>query len=135
MMKAKIVETLPVIVLLALLTGCGNYYDYSDYYDIYGNAGKAYSVTVWSSSDSNIDIFVDGNRVGTVTQKYLTAPDCGAAGCVMYSTFDGGKKITLRGESADGKVKWSEKSFRLNRDCRKVQLVTNSDGVQEVLVN
>ncbi len=134
-MKAKVVKTLPVLMLLGLLVGCGSYGDYSDYYDIYGNATHSYGITVWTSTSSNVDVFVNGERIGTVTQRYESAPECGAAGCVMFSTLDGGTKITLRGESVDGRTQWQEKTFRLNRDCRKIQLITNEQGVPEVVVN
>ena len=131
-MKSKILKTLPILFAAALLTACGTYGDYGDYY---GSAANTYSVTVWTNSASNIDVFVNNQRVGTVTQSYQEAPECGASGCVVYTTIDGGTKITLRGESTDGKIKWDEKSFRLNRACRRVELVTNSAGEPEVLVN
>lgn len=130
-MKTKVIKTWPFFFLLILLAGCG---DYSQYYTVYGTA-HSYGVTVWTSSDSDIDVYVNGERIGTVTESYSQAPECGAAGCVMYSTEDGGIKVTLRGESTDGRIKWQDRSFRLNRDCRKVQLITNEEGQPEILVN
>lgn len=134
-MKSKVAKTFPIIALIGLLAGCGTYGTYGDYSDYYGMSANSYSVTIWTNTDSDIDVFIDGQRVGTVTEKYDQAPECGAAGCVVFSTEEGGTKVTLRGESIDGKTKWEEKSFRLNRSCRKVQLITNEEGVPVVEVN
>jgi len=132
-MKTKVTKTWPLLILIGLLTGCGG--NYSQYYDIYGASTRTYEVTIWTSTDSDIDVYINDERVGTVTEAYNQEPDCGAAGCVVYSTLDGGIKVTLRGQSTDGQVTWQERSFRLNRSCRKVQLVKNAEGQPEVVVN
>lgn len=141
-MKTKIVKSLPLLLLPFLFLGCSNYGSgsYGDYgnlsdYTGYGNGGKKFGVTIWTNSEANVNVFVNGKQVGVISQKYDQAPDCGAKGCVYYDTEDGGIKITVRGESVDGTVKWEEKSLRLNRDCRKVQFVTNTDGTPDILMN
>lgn len=138
-MKTKIIKSWPVMLLLLLFLGCdkygsGSYGDFSKYTG-YGNGARKFGVTVWTNSDSNINVYVNGNQVGVVSQNYDQAPDCGATGCVYYDTEDGGIKITIRGESVDGMVKWEEKSLRLNRDCRKVQFVRDADGIPQILMN
>jgi hypothetical protein len=137
-MKTKLSKSWPLLLLIVLMMGCGKYggsYTNLSDYSGYGNGFKKFGVTVWTNSESNINVYVNGAQVGTVSQKYDQAPGCGASGCVYYETEDGGTKITIRGESVDGKVKWEEKSLRLNRDCRKVQFVKNSDGTPEILMN
>ncbi len=122
-----------------LFFGCGNYgsggYGSLSNYTGYGNGARKFGVTVWTNSETNVNVFVNGKQVGVVSQKYDVAPDCGAKGCVYYDTEDGGSKITISGVSADGTIKWEEKSLRLNRDCRKVQFVKTADGPPEILMN
>ncbi len=137
-MKTKLIKSWPLLFLALFFLGCGNYgsgsYGSMDYSG-YGNGSRKFGVTVWTNSDASVNVFVNGTQVGTVSQKYDEAPDCGAPGCVYYDTEDGGLKITISGESIDGKVKWTERSLRLNRDCRKVQFVKNSEGLPEILMN
>ena len=138
-MKTKIIKSLPLFLLLILLLGCskygsGNYGSLSKYTG-YGNGDRKFGVTVWTNSDNNVNVFVNGAQVGVVNQKYDQEPECGAKGCAYYDTEDGGTKITISGVSVDGKIKWEGKSLRLNRDCRKVQLVMSADGPPEILVN
>ena len=131
-MKAKIVNLLPSLIVLFLISGCSNY---TGNYSGYGNGNHKFGVTVWTNSDNAINVFINGKQAGQLTQKLDVAPECGAAGCVYYDTEDGGIKITIRGESVDGKVIWGEKSMRLNRDCRMVQFIKTSEGVPEILMN
>jgi hypothetical protein len=131
-MKAKILKSLPFLVVLLLVSGCSNY---TGNYTGYGNGAHKFGVTVWTNSDNAINVFINGEKTGVLSQKLDVAPECGAAGCVYYDTEDGGIKITIRGESVDGKLVWEEKSMRLNRDCRKVQFVKTADGVPEILIN
>jgi len=137
-MKTKILKSWPLLLLPLLIFGCskysGSYGDVSDYTG-YGNGARKFGVTVWTNSESNINVYVNGVRIGILATKLDQAPECAAKGCVYYETEDGGIKITIRGESVDGKVKWEEKSFRLNRDCRKVQFIQNTDGVPDILLN
>jgi len=130
-MKTKLINSWPILLLALVIISCGRYGDYTGY----GNGARKFGVTVWTNSDNSIKVFINGEKVGVLSRKYDQAPECGAAGCVFYDTEDGGIKITIRGESADGLVKWEEKSFRLNRDCRKVQFITNNAGVPEILMN
>jgi hypothetical protein len=137
-MKTKIVKSLPILLFTLFLISCGRYGgDYSSMgdYSGYGNGATKFGVTVWTNSESNIKVFINDLQVGVVSMKYDQAPECGAAGCVYYDTEDGGIKITIRGESVDGTIKWEEKSMRLNRDCRKVQFVKSSDGTPVILMN
>lgn len=131
-MTTKILKSLPFLLVLLLFSGCGRY---GGNYTGYGNGAQKFGVTLWTNSDSNINVFIDGVQVGIVAQKYDQVPECGAPGCVYYDTEDGGIKITVRGESVDGKLKWEEKSLRLNRDCRKVQFIKSTQGVPEILMN
>jgi hypothetical protein len=135
-MKTKIRISLSLMVLALLIIGCSRYSDGGlSKYTGYGNGARKFGVTIWSNSDNNINVFVNGQQIGVISQKLDLAPDCGAAGCVYYDTEDGGIKITVRGESVDGLVKWEEKSLRLNRDCRKVQFVRSDSGAPEILMN
>lgn len=130
---------MPLLVLVVLVLGCGEYGgSYTSglsNYSGYGNGARKFGVTIWTNSESNINVFVNGQQIGILSQKFDQAPDCGSTGCVYYDTEDGGIKISVRGESVDGKVKWEEKSLRLNRDCRKVQFVKNAEGATEILLN
>ncbi|TSA38117.1 MAG: hypothetical protein D4R64_04120 [Porphyromonadaceae bacterium] len=137
-MKTKLIKSLPLLVLILLVLGCGKYggsYTNLSDYTGYGNGARKFGVTVWTNSENTINVFVNGQQIGIISQKYDQAPECGSAGCVYYDTEDGGIKITIRGESVDGKIKWEEKSLRLNRDCRKVEFIKNSDGTPDILVN
>ena len=137
-MKTKILKSWPYILCVLLVFGCskysGNYTNLTDYSG-YGNGSRKFGVTIWTNSATSINVFINGQQVGSVNQKYDQAPDCGAAGCVYFDTEDGGSKITVRGESVDGTVKWEEKSLRLNRDCRKVQFIKNAAGAPEIVMN
>ncbi|MFA6127228.1 MAG: hypothetical protein WC699_07995 [Bacteroidales bacterium] len=136
-MKAKLAKSLPLLMLALIVVGCGNYsgnYTSLDYSG-YGNGARKFGVTVWTNSESAINVYVNGQQVGVVSKKYDQAPECGSPGCVYYDTEDGGIKITISGESADGKIKWAEQSLRLNRTCRKVELVQNPDGSPAMLMN
>jgi hypothetical protein len=138
-MKTKIMKSLPLLLLPLLFLGCSKYssggYGSASNYTGYGNGARKFGVTVWTNSETNVNVFVNGVQVGVLSQKYDAAPDCGAKGCVYYDTEDGGMKITIRGESPDGTIKWEEASLRLNRDCRKVQFVKTADGPPEILMN
>jgi hypothetical protein len=137
-MKTKLIKSLPILLFVVILAACGRYggsYGNMGDYTGYGNGPLKYGVTVWTNSDSNINVFINGQQVGVIGKKYETMPDCGAAGCVYYDTEDGGTRITIRGESADGTIRWEEKSLRLNRDCRKVQFVKNSNGTSGIVMN
>ena len=140
-MNTKIVKWWPLLLLPLLIFGCSKYGTYgtgtlSKYTGTgYGNGARKFALTVWTNSDSRINVFVNGVQIGVLSQKLDQEPECAAPGCIYYDTEDGGIKITIRGESADGKVKWNEESLRLNRDCRKVEFVKNPDGTPEILMN
>jgi hypothetical protein len=139
-MKAKILKSWPVLLLFLLISGCDRYGNYGDYTDLsdysgYGNGTRKFGVTIWANFESNINVYINGEQVGTISKKFDQAPECGTAGCVYYDTEDGGIKISISGESIDGKIKWEEKSLRLNRNCRKVEFVRNDDGSPEILMN
>lgn len=136
-MKTKILKSWPLLLLVILVLGCDEYGGeiFKSDYSSYGNGARKFGVTVWTNSESNINVYINGEQAGVLSQKFDQAPECGSAGCVYYDTEDGGIKISVRGESIDGKVKWEEKSLRLNRDCRKVQFVKNADGTHDILMN
>lgn len=137
-MKTKLLKSLPLLVLVLLVFACSKYsgsYSNLGNYNGYGNGARKFAVTVWTNNDTNVNVFINGKQVGVLDQKLDQAPDCGAPGCVYYDTEDGGIKISIRGESVDGTVKWEEQTLRLNRDCRKVQLVKTASGATEILMN
>ena len=138
-MKTKLTKSwylllVPLFIIACSDYGSGSYGDYSDYTG-YGNGARKFGVTVWTNSTTSVNVFVNGQQVGTVSQSYDQAPDCGAPGCVYYDTEEGGCKVTIRGESTDGRIRWAERTLRLNRDCRKVQLIQNPDGSPDILMN
>jgi hypothetical protein len=139
-MKAKLIKSLSLLLIPLFFVGCsrygnsGSYGDLSDYSG-YGNGNSKFGVTVWTNSESNINIFINNEQVGVVSKKYDQKPECGSPGCVYYDTEDGGLKISIRGESIDGRTTWEEKSLRLNRACRSVQFVKNEDGNPVILMN
>jgi hypothetical protein len=139
-MKAKIIKSLPLLLVLIFFVGCSRYGNYGNYGDLsdysgYGNGNTKFGVTVWTSSDISINIYINNEQVGVISKKYEQAPECGSPGCVYYDTEDGGLKISIRGVSIDGTTSWEEKSLRLNRACRSVQLVKNDDGNTVFLMN
>jgi hypothetical protein len=71
-----------------------------------------------SLPSGSIDVHVDGVLLGTITQTYSVAPECGAPGCVTTSLREGNNFVELVVNGTSIKINWKV----LSQPCFKMKV-------------
>jgi len=108
-----------LVVVTGLAVSCEKMTDYVESYQ--DNAeDNTHEVVFWTSIGVEINVYVNGSYEGRITRDYPSIPDCGATGCVTYSTLS--SSLTYHAESVDGRYTWPETTKTLTVACKKLEL-------------
>lgn len=108
-----------LVVVTGIAVSCTKMSDYVEKYQDEAE-DNTHEVVFWTSTGLTINVYVSGSYEGQITRNYNSTPECGASGCVTYSTLS--SSITYRAESDDGRYTWSETTKTLTIACKSVEL-------------
>jgi len=130
-MKKVYVGIVFALLLGGFITACGDYY----YIDPYGNSREPLVVNFWTNGEQVLDVYVDGNRYGTLGKAITEEPECGAHGTLQFFSMERGSKHVVYAVTRDGSVLWPEKTIRMNRSCQRMLFTQTESGQPRVTLN